>query len=276
MQPGFHFKFPRPIDTVRKEKTKKIHELFLGNISKEEKKPLIWGLAHGEEVHFISGDNNFFNPYIIIHYSIKDLYKYYYTVSNPHNLIEDIAYKTLQDIFTTKTFYEIAITYRRDMELAVEKALQEKLDEINTGLEVISINVKDIHPPIKISNSFEEVIASYQEKEEMINLALEYQNSVIPTSRGTAYNNISNARAYISEEIMKSKGAAIGYQSKLESYKKAKSIIRKVLYLNNMADTLNNNEKMIIDPKTGKPNIYLNSGKKEPISDFQEKEQRGY
>lgn len=258
LQPGFHFKFPYPIDRVRTSKTKQIHELFLGNTSQEKQKPLIWGIKHGEEIHFISGDNNFFNPYIIIHYRIKDLYKYFYNISNPQTLIEDIAYKILQDIFTTKSFYQIAITYRKEMGNAVEEALQKELDKIGTGLEIVSVNVKDIHPPIKISKSFEEVIASYQEKEEIINLAMEYQNSEIPYSRGSAYINISNARAYVNEEIMKSKGAVIGYQSKLESYKNAKPIIRKVLYFNHIVDTLKNNKKIIIDPKIGKPDLFFN------------------
>jgi membrane protease subunit HflK len=275
LQPGFHFKFPRPIDRVRTTKTKQIHELFLGNISQEEQKPLIWGLEHGEEIHFISGDNNFFNPYIIIHYRIKDLYRYYYNISNPETLIEDIAYKTLQDVFTTKSFYQIAITYRKDMDLVVEKALQKELDEMNTGLEVVSVNVKDIHPPIKISDAFEEVIASYQKKEEIINLALEYRNSEVPYSRGKAYNNISDARAYVNEEIMKSQGAVVGYQSKLEAYKNSRSIIRKVLYFNYIVDTLIKNEKVIIDPKTGEPDLYLDFRSDSFLAEWPTEEQRG-
>lgn len=269
LQPGFHFKFPRPIDMVKKEKTKQLQELFLGNISREEQKPLIWGMTHGEEIHFISGDNNFLNPYIIIHYRIKNLYDYYYNISNPQALIEDIAYETIQDVFTTKSFYQIAITYRKEMDQDIEESLQKKLDKMNTGLEVVSVNVKDIHPPIKISESFEEVIAAYQIKEETINLALEYQNSEIPSSRGTAYSNISDAKAYVNEEILKSQGAVTGYRSKLESYKKARSIIRKVLYYNHIADALSKNDKLIIDPKTGKPNLYLKSGEISSIEDWQ-------
>ena len=260
LQPGFHFKYPRPIDIVRTAKTKQIHELFLGNISKEVESPMIWGVEDSEEVHFISGDNNFFNPYIVIHYRIKDLYKYFYNISNPETLIEAIANKTLQNVFTAKSFYQVAITFRKEMELVVELSLQEELDEMDTGLEIVSVNVKDIHPPIRISESFEEVIASYQKKEEMINLALEYRNSEMPASRGTAYNNISNARAYVNEEIMKSKGAAVSYQSKLQPYKEARSIIGKVLFFDHMVNILKENKKIIIDPKTGSPDLFLDFG----------------
>ncbi len=268
LQPGFHFKFPRPVDRVRKVKTKQIHEMFLGNISINVESPLIWGLEDGQDIHFISGDNNFFNPYIVVHYRIKDLYKYFYNISNPEALIEDIAYKTLQNVFTTKSFYQVAITFKKEMERVVEMALQEELDKIDTGLEVVSVNVKDIHPPIRISGSFEEVIASYQKKEEMINLALEYRNSEIPASRGTAYKNISNARAYVNEEIMKSKGAVVSYQSKLQSYEEAKSIITKVLFFDHMVNILKNNRKVIIDPKTGSPDLFLDFGSDSVIPEW--------
>ncbi len=209
LKPGFHFKFPTPIDRVRISKAGQIQELFLGNIAQEEEKPLLWGIEHGDEIHFISGDNNFFNPYIIIHYRIKDLYKYYYNISDPRTMTENIAYKTLQKIFTTKPFYEIAIDFRKEMECMVEESLQEELDEMDTGIEIVTVNIKDIHPPVKISDSFEEVVASYQKKEEIINLALEYKNSTIPSSRGAAQKDISNARAYVNEEIMRAKGSDI-------------------------------------------------------------------
>jgi hypothetical protein len=64
----------------------------------------------------------------------------------------------------------------------------------------------------------------------------------------------------VNEEIMKSRGAVVSYQSKLESYKNAKSVIKKVLYFNHIVDTLKNNKKVIVDPRTGNLDLYLNSG----------------
>lgn len=258
LQPGFYFKYPGPIDRVRIEKTRQVRELFLGNIASEEQKPLIWGVAHGEEIHFLSGDNNFFNPYIIIHYRIKDLYKYYYNINNPKDLLENLSYRVLQDIFTTKSFYQIATSYRKEVEAVSEKALQTGLDAIDAGIEVVGVNIKDIHPPIKISDAFEEVIASYQKKMEMINLAHMYQNEEIPASRGKAYDDVSNANAFVQEEVMKSEGAAASFQSKLQPYRSNKSIIRKLLYYDHMVRVLKDRKKVLIDPKVGEPDLYLN------------------
>ncbi len=259
LQPGLHFKFPWPIDTVRKNKTRQVRELLLGNVAVGEQKPLIWGTKHGEEVHFISGDNNFFDPYIIIQYRIKNLYDYYYNSSSPDTLVENFSYKTLQKVFTTKSFYELSIANRSKIETSVQDILQNDLDKIRTGIDIIGVNLKDIHPPIKISKSFEEVIASYQKKEEMINLALEYRNSEIPSSRGMAYNDVTNAKAYINEEVLKAQGAITSFHAKLEPYLSEKEIVRKVLYFNYIEETLKQNDKVIIDPKTGHPSLYISA-----------------
>ncbi|NLD39419.1 MAG: protease modulator HflK family protein [Desulfatiglans sp.] len=272
LQPGLHFKFPRPVDTVIKVKTSSIRELYLGNVSKEIKRPLVWGMEHGEEIHFISGDNNFFNPYIIVHYKVNNLYKFRYNISNPEALLEDIAYKALQGIFTSKAFYEIAITSRKEIELLISESLQKQLNELDAGIEIISINIKDIHPPIKISVEFERVIASYQIKEETINKALEYQNSMIPSSRGEAYSNVSNAKAYVNEEILKSKGAVVSYQSKLESYKKERSVIRQIMYFDHIVKTSRDNKKIIIDPAVGEPGLLLKMGNSPSISGWEMEE----
>ena len=92
---------------------------------------------------------------------------------------------------------------------------------------------------------------------ETINLAHEYQNQSIPASRGEAYNNISNANAYIQEEILKSQGAVVGYRSKLESYRNNRSIIRKILYYDYIVRILKDRKKVLIDPEIGEPDIYL-------------------
>ena len=187
--------------------------------------------------------------------------------------MENLSYRILQDLFTAKSFYEIAITYRREMESAVATALQQRLDALDTGIEVVGVNVKDIHPPVMISDSFENVIASYQKKEETINLALEYRNSEIPASRGKAYSDVSGARAYIQEEVLKSEAAVAGFQSKWSAYRRHKDVIRKVLYFHSIVNALREREKILVDPRTGELDLYLTSGAAAPLPEPGAKEE---
>jgi len=37
---------------------------------------LLWTRSHGTEEPFISGDNNYFYPYIVLHYRVRDITLY--------------------------------------------------------------------------------------------------------------------------------------------------------------------------------------------------------
>jgi len=38
---------------------------------------------------------------------------------------------------------------------------------MKSGIEILSVNFKDIHPPIAVADSFEKVIAGHQEKQKI-------------------------------------------------------------------------------------------------------------
>jgi membrane protease subunit HflK len=257
LQPGLHLKFPSPIDKVVKVNTKKIRQLNLGNISGGDTFALLWTRPHGEEVHFLTGDNNFFNPYIVLHYRIKSMSDYIYQQREPDVLLENAGYHILTKAFSGKSFDEITISWREKLEVEIRNSLQEEMDELRSGIEIINVNIKDIHPPREIAGSFEEVIAAYQEKEELINQARGYRNRELPLARGNALKEVSNASAYVIDKIKKAEGESRRFLSQLSEFKKAKPITRKNLYFEAMRKSLQGNEKVLVDPKSGLPDLWL-------------------
>ena len=175
--------------------------------------------------------------------------------------MENLSYRILQDLFTTKSFYDIAITYRREMESAVATALQQRLDA-RYGHRGSRGQRQDIHPPVMISDSFENVIASYQKKEETINLALEYRNNEIPASRGKAYGQ--RARAYIQEEVLKSEAAVAGFL-KVERLPPPQGRHPQGTHFHSIVNALREREKILVDPRTGEMDLYLTSGAAAPL-----------
>ena len=79
--PGLHLKFPYPIDRAICFNTESIQSLVVGNSTTEES-AMIWNTDHGDNKAFISGDNNLFLPYIIIHYRVKNYHAYYLHYEN--------------------------------------------------------------------------------------------------------------------------------------------------------------------------------------------------
>ena len=257
IQPGMHFKFPWPVDKIIKIDSKTIRMKSIGNTTDEGSFALLWTKKHGTETAFISGDNNFFYPYIVIHYRIKDVFKYRYSHIDPEIVLDSVSNQVISNIFSQKVFYEIVTSYRKQFETDVAEIIQEKLDRLNSGLEVININMKDVHPPIFISSSFEEVIAAYQKKEEMINQAQGYKNESMPMARGIRAKLLKQAESYVIDETKRANGVALRFIMQLEEYRKSQDIITKKIYFDFVKEALSKNQKIIVDPSSGFPEIWL-------------------
>lgn len=261
LQPGLHFRFPAPFDRVIQLNTKEIRSIYLGNISGENNLPLIWQEGHGDEIHFLSGDDNFFTPYIIVHYQISDLYSYSYHHAQPDELLENLAYTILLEEFNTKTFYEIAVKGRKMLEKDISQKLQRGVELYNCGVSITNVICKDIHPPRSngTAYSFETVIASFQKKETMINFANRYRNQRLPQAQGSAYAKVSSAHSYVTEEVLNAKGKAVRFNAKLDALKKNRQITEKLFFFQSVANVYNGRKKILIDPKVGTPSMIMNT-----------------
>lgn len=257
--PGLYFKAPWPIDAPRKVNTESIRRMNIGNMSEPSTFALLWTQRHGSEIPFLSGDNNYFYPYLIVHYKVSDLYNFCYRHTDPELLLEGFAHQFAGKLFATKTFYDIVLDYREQMVIDLKERLQAALDEERTGIEIINISVKDVHPPIMIADSFEMVIASYQEKERMINEALGYRNQNIPETRGAAVRMRKEAEAYSLELPLRGDGDAKQFLSRIPETEDIEAITKQRLWLSVMKDALSGRKKIIVDPKVGQPELWLNA-----------------
>jgi membrane protease subunit HflK len=245
---GLHLKLPWPIETVVRVDTERIFSMDV--IPKTRDAVHIWANDQGEDIAFISGDNNFLIADIAVFYQIVDPYRYYASQSNPENLLRFISYGTLSKVFARKPFDTLALLGRIDWIKQAETDIQVTLDAMNTGIRLVDLIVKDIHPPARIVESFEQVIASYQEKQKLINTAENYYNTKIPDTRIQAFTEARQAELYAFERRKYAEGEAKNYLSNLEPYRKSKNLVRRILFLNQAQEALSETQMIIVDPKT--------------------------
>ena len=255
--PGLHFKLPWPIDKVIKVDSKTVRAVNIGTIGGENIYALLWTREHAHEAPFLSADNSFFYPYAVVNYIVKDVFQYIYRHQFPDELIKDVANRIITGVFVTKPFYEIATTYRKQLEIDIACLLQAELNRLGCGVDIVDVYLKDIHPPITIAHSFEQVIAAFQEKQRIINNAQGYRNQAIPSARGDAARQKDKALAYSIEKRQDAAGQTARFLSRLAAYQDEKSITRKRLYLDAMKDALAQNRKILLDPSAGAPELWI-------------------
>ncbi len=261
LEPGLHLKLPWPLENIIKVDTHTIRSMNIGNISNPSAVALLWTKQHGTEESFLSAENYLFYPYIKLHYRIKDIFDYTYNFRKPEELLDNASHSLLTEIFSTKIFTDIVTIYRGPMEKRVREVVQAKMDALNSGLEIINVNTKDIHPPISVAASYEEVIAAMQEKEQKINQATGYSNSAIPEAHGWAVKTKKQAESYVLENKENALGEAGRFLSRVEAIEAYPAITIPMLYREAIKENLANKPIMLVEPGASVPDVWLKSGR---------------
>jgi len=263
--PGLHVKFPWPVDKVLRHDVRTIKSIPVGNITEKEGQVLIWTRAHGTEEEFLTGDNYFIFPFVIIHYRVKELYKFLFTMTDPIEFLRSQGNRVLSHLIAERFFYNLVTIYRSQIESDMTDRLQKDLDVINSGIEIVSINFKDIHPPTSIASSFEQVVAAAQEKEQLINKALGYKNENILKSLGDSVREIEKAKSYVVERVDRAQGEAKRFNLRKHVFNANTPVLSKKLYLKTVQEILPGVNKILYDPKAGHPSLWMGGRNDEVI-----------
>nr|WP_319392196.1 cation transporter [uncultured Desulfobacter sp.] len=252
MPPGLHWKLPWPVDQVHRVRTSHLFSMAAGNTADADT-PMIWQLDHGDTTTFISGDNNLFLPYLILHYRIKNPQDYYlsYRSGSADRLLEYEANRILTQTFVTKNYYDIALFDRRQWTATAQRDLQHRLDEMKAGLEIVSFCLRDLHPPKDIAASYENVVAAYQNQEQSLNRAQQYYNTKLPETRNAAHKAVTEAQSMALSRLKQAQGEAENYKMRLSGFRKSGDIGKIMLSHRAAVKNLKGKALFLIDPKSG-------------------------
>ena len=262
--PGLHLKAPWPIDRVYRVPAERVRHLAVGNQTRDATVPMIWTRQHGTDESFVSGDNIFFYPYVVLHWRISDAHAFRYGLGEPERMLENVAVAEMTRRFATEDFYRIALDRRAALDGELTVAIQASLDEFGAGIEVVDVVLKDVHPPRDVARSFEGVVAAMQDHETYVDAAQGYRNKSIPEARAEAVRQVSQAHAYVAENKTRSEGDAARFKAREEAFDTNRAVTRDRLYLDAMSRALAGRRKVLICPSCGQPDIWLDESVSRP------------
>jgi membrane protease subunit HflK len=181
----------------------------------------------------LTGDLNVAVVPWIVQYRVKDPYNFLFKVANVRSLLTDMAEATMRLVVGDRSINEV-ISKRDEIAVEARGVLQKELDQAETGIQIVTIEMKKTNVPPPVQPSFNEVNQATQEKEQMIYQANEEYNKAIPAARGEADRTIKGAEGYALNRVNRAKGDAARFREMYEEYRKSKDITRTRLYLENM------------------------------------------
>ena len=263
--PGLNFKLPRGIEKLTKVPVRLIkkEEFGLRTIRAGVRTQYATPTAYLNESLMLTGDLNVAVVPWIVQYRIRDPYKYLFKVKNVNSTLRDLAESTMRLVVGDRSINEV-ISKREEIADQAKVLLQKELDEAETGINVVTIEMKKTNVPEPVQPSFNEVNQATQEKERMIYQAREEYNKAIPAAKGNAEKTIKAAEGYALDRINRSKGDAARFLALYAEYSKAKDVTRRRLYLETLKDLFPRlGSKYIIDEeqKNVLPLLNLGMGK---------------
>ena len=245
VQSGLNWKFPAPIETVDTPKVTEVKRIEIGFRT----------LKNGQyrtvekESLMLTGDENIVDAEMIVQYKIKDPVAYLFRIVGPELTVREAAEASLRTVVGRNRIDETLTTGKFTIQEETKNQLQSILDNYNSGIHVVAVQLQDVSPPKEVIGAFKDVASAKEDKNRMINQAEGYRNDVIPKARGEAEAMIRDAEGFKESRIKRSEGDAAKFTTILKEYRKAKSITEKRLYLETMEKVLPDIEKIIVPDK---------------------------
>lgn len=251
---GLHFKLPFGIDEVEIVPVKRQLKQEFGFGTSGKVNP--WqSTGPGEwnnEKAMVTGDLNAALVEWVIQYRIERPDRYLFNVRNADATLRDASESVMREVVGDRTVDEVITVGRQEIEIEALQKLQALVMSYEMGIKIDQVQLKNVNPPERVQDSFNEVNQAQQEKESAINVANGEYNKSIPLARGEADQGISAAQGYAMQRINEAQGDVAAFNALLTEYLKAPDVTRRRLYLETMAEVLPRvRSKVILDEGAG-------------------------
>ncbi len=235
-QPGLNFKLPIGVEKVTKVKIRRIFKEEFGEGPSRFERRGQFGSEGAETMALmLTGDLNVAVVPWIVQYRIKDPVHFLFNVQNAQRLLVDMSEATMRLVVGDRSINEV-ITKRDEIAVEARELLQKELDEAQSGIHVVTVEMKRTNVPVPVQPSFNEVNQAVQEKEQLIYQAKEDYNKAIPAARGQAERTIKTAEGYALDRVNRAEGDADRFTAVYKEYINAKDVTKRRLYLETLQE----------------------------------------
>ena len=260
LEPGIHMTLPWPMDRVEVYDTDTVRKVTIGYKSTEASDNT-WTGNHGNSEYKLllgSGDE-VISINLRLEYRIGDLGDYLRSSAAPDKLLEAKAYELVIDHTINADLETLLAVDRSAFAADFHSDLNALLADYRTGIEVVSVVLESIHPPVEIASVYQGVVSAEIQADRMLLEAearaavtlAEAQGSydtAVSTATAAQYSQIAQARADVAE-FMASVSADNAYADAYRYYK----------YLNAMGKAYNNARLVIVGEGVNTANLILGS-----------------
>lgn len=260
--PGLHYRAPFPIAYVIKRGVSTINkEEFSTNspqvtLQRSSQNYITntkdaWK-NKGSDTLMLTGDENIVDIDFEVQWRIADLRAYLLNLEGPAATLRESSISAMREVIGTTPISEALSSGKADIEERTKTLLQGIMDQYQSGIEIILIQLLRVDPPQQVINSFRDIQTAKADKESSINEAEAYYNDVVPKARGEAEQIIQEAEAYKQRTIVEAEGKTNRFLKIYQEYLHNKQLAIDQIYLETMEKVFRNSSITIMDDSSSR------------------------
>ena len=196
--PGLHWRWPAPFERVRRERVRRVRSVAVGIRRRSSQddteitpQTIEWGTAHAsggtnprEEALLLTGDENLIELSADARYRITDLHRFVYGAEQPDDVVRAAVESALRDVAARTPLDDILTNRRAQFRRECLQLAQNRISRYGVGIELVDLNLLDVHPPRVVVSAYRDVANALEEKEQYINEAHAYYASKLVSAVG--------------------------------------------------------------------------------------------
>jgi HflK protein len=259
LSPGLHITWPWPIEQLEIVETETIRQISLG-FDKDLSGPVLWNEPHFEgEKNLLVGDGeSLLTIDVPIFYRISDPVRYLETTTNAEQALLALADRKLIQVAGSRDSFQIMTEQRAEISRQLRESLQQEVDQLGLGLQIVFVGLKDVHPPVDVAPAYQAVVSAQEEKDRTIDLARASRVRVLPEAQAQANRIRVEQEAAYKQRVAAAQGEAARFSAIVQADRENSAVFRFRLKLDVIEQVLGKPNKTILAvPAQTKQELYL-------------------
>ena len=252
---GMHFILPYPLETMRLVRTTEVRTMAVGFSYLEAEQAD--KVAMEEEVQWLTGDTNIVEMQTAIQYIIKSPVDYLFRVADfsdgqPRDMaLRKAAESVLTFLVARMKVDDVLSSGKARIQEESRVLIQELVDAMGLGLQVVSVNIVEDNPPPNVIAAFNDVSSAKADRQRLMNVADGYAKDLLPRARAQAHRIRQEAEIYRSEVVNAAHGAAQRFVKLAEQVRTSPQVSKGRLWLETVEKTLSRARIIVYPRKPG-------------------------
>jgi membrane protease subunit HflK len=231
--PGLLFAFPRPIDRVVRVQAKHVSEetiVALTDQSPNEDVGLLATLNPLTQGYALTGDQNIVHAEVVARYRIRDVAEWAFYGPKADDVLRLEVTAAMVRSLGEVGVDRVLSDGRKDLIAAATRRAQAGLDRAHSGLELASLELTRLAPPLAVAVDFESVQSAFIATDTKKKDAQAYAETVVPRAQARADAQLQAARADTASALAVATGDASAFAALEHEYRDNPAVVRERLY----------------------------------------------